>query len=111
MTIMARYVGTCGRCGGQIQIGDRIEWERGERSSHVTCPKRPAQLGAAPRTQANIINALFSCAASLGHVVDGNLYKPDAHPADRGPCTRCGRSGVWISGAGQHLCARHQDDY
>jgi hypothetical protein len=43
--------------------------------------------------------------------VDGEVFKPDANPDDRGPCANCGRPGVWISGAGRYLCAEHQDDY
>lgn len=49
--------------------------------------------------------------AGLGHVVDGETFKPDAMPDKRGPCECCGRRGVWISGAGGYLCAAHQDDY
>jgi hypothetical protein len=26
-------------------------------------------------------------------------------------CARCGRIGRWISGAGEALCSRHEDDY
>lgn len=52
--------------------------------------------------------------ATVGRVIDGKVWKPDAAPAQSGArCARCGTtSGVaWISGAGAHLCHRHQDDY
>jgi hypothetical protein len=26
-------------------------------------------------------------------------------------CARCGRIGHWVSGAGEALCSRHEDDY
>lgn len=26
-------------------------------------------------------------------------------------CARCGKRGHWVSGAGQALCSRHEDDY
>jgi hypothetical protein len=42
----------------------------------------------------------------------GGVYKPDASPATPGQkCQKCGRDGMWISGAGLTLCYRHQDDY
>jgi hypothetical protein len=62
--------------------------------------------------QAAIIVALgFDPVALGGKVIDGELYGPDANPNERGPCSRCGKGGVWIAGAGEILCARHQDDY
>lgn len=65
-----------------------------------------------PNTQAAMVKAMgFDPAALGGKIVDGELYKPDANPNERGPCARCGKLGVWIAGAGEVLCARHQDDY
>lgn len=42
---------------------------------------------------------------------DGGFYRPDATPTDQ-RCARC-RSphAMWIAGAGEALCASHQDDY
>jgi len=39
MTIRAKFPGTCPRCGQPIQVGDSIEWERGRRARHTTCPQ------------------------------------------------------------------------
>lgn len=65
-----------------------------------------------PGTQAAVMKALgFDPAALGGKIVDGELYKPDARPDQRGPCARCGKLGLYIAGAGETLCARHQDDY
>jgi len=47
----------------------------------------------------------------LGVEGPGGAYKPDADADSPGPCARCGRSGLWISGAGEYLCVRHQDSY
>jgi hypothetical protein len=63
-------------------------------------------------TQAAALQAMgFDPVALGGKVVDGEVFKPDANPDDRGRCANCGRPGVWISGAGRYLCAEHQDDY
>jgi hypothetical protein len=47
----------------------------------------------------------------LGVHGPGGTYKPDAEPAPGGKCARCGKPGMWISGAGLVLCVRHQDSY
>lgn len=41
MTITAKYPGKCRKCGQPIKLGDKIDWEKGQGASHVTCPKRP----------------------------------------------------------------------
>lgn len=41
MTIWARYPGKCAKCGGQIQPGEQINWDKStKRTEHVTCPER-----------------------------------------------------------------------
>ena len=51
-------------------------------------------------------------ATGLGVSGPGGLYKPDASPVqDDETCVRCGEPGMWIAGAGEVLCVRHQDDY
>lgn len=65
-----------------------------------------------PNTQADAIRMMgYDPLALGGKEIDGDIYKPDANPNDRGRCYRCGQPGVWISGAGMYLCAEHQDDY
>lgn len=66
----------------------------------------------APGTQAAALTAMgIDPVAAGGKMIDGHVFKPDSNPNDRGRCARCGQPGVWIGGAGEHLCARHQDDY
>ncbi len=44
MTIMAKYEGTCTKCGGKIRVGDEINWEKGRGASHVTCPEKTTPI-------------------------------------------------------------------
>ncbi len=39
MTITAKYPGTCKKCGGKIEVGQKIEWAKGEGAEHIECPK------------------------------------------------------------------------
>jgi hypothetical protein len=41
MTITSRYAGKCASCGGRIHPGDRIEWQKGQGSRHITCQVGP----------------------------------------------------------------------
>ena len=38
MTIIAKFPGTCRKCGQAIKAGQEINWEKGAGSEHVTCP-------------------------------------------------------------------------
>ncbi|GEM_PF-366351 len=70
----------------------------------------PAPAG----TQAAAVAAIEPGALALGQVIDGSLFKPDASPAPAGArCAVCGTTHhvAWIAGAGEALCAAHQDDY
>jgi hypothetical protein len=44
MTITAKYASKCARCGGQIQVGEKIEWSKGSPAMHslddTTCSFR-----------------------------------------------------------------------
>lgn len=40
MKIVARYRSRCRICGGNIEPGEQIEWERGKGSAHVECTKQ-----------------------------------------------------------------------
>lgn len=64
-------------------------------------------------TQAAVIQGMgFDPVALGGKVLGGNVFKPDAVTGHLGKCARCGCEGApWISGAGRHLCSKHQDDY
>ena len=41
MTITARFASTCPRCGKRITIGDQVEWQRGQKATHVSCSAEP----------------------------------------------------------------------
>ena len=43
MTITAKYNGKCSKCGGRINAGETIEWEKGSGASHVTCPEHKTE--------------------------------------------------------------------
>lgn len=43
MTIKARFAGQCGECGGAVAVGERVEWEPGQKGvRHAKCPAKPA---------------------------------------------------------------------
>ena len=44
MTITAKYAGQCRKCGGQINVGDQVEWVRGNGAAHVHCPEAVAPV-------------------------------------------------------------------
>ena len=103
MTISAKYPGRCSVCERPIVVGDKIKWERGKHAQHSVCPKRTESVASVMREYE----------VPGGKVLDGYDFKPDAHPTTE-RCARCGRRGsgvAWISGAGEALCYRHQDDY
>lgn len=35
MTITSKFAGQCRRCGQRIQVGEKIEWERGQGATHT----------------------------------------------------------------------------
>lgn len=49
MAMKAKYAGKCNICGGQINVGEEIEWTRGEGASHIECPKNPEPFKPRPR--------------------------------------------------------------
>lgn len=51
MTIIAKFPGTCKKCGGHIAAGTQIEWSKDSGAQHVNCPEQPvttAQTSNAP---------------------------------------------------------------
>lgn len=52
MLIVSKFPGTCTACKGSISVGDRIQWEKGKGSSHVTCPKASTRPTVATRPSA-----------------------------------------------------------
>lgn len=50
MTITAKFASTCQACGQRINPGDRIEWVKGEGSTHVRCAEAEAATAAPAAT-------------------------------------------------------------
>lgn len=67
MQITAKFSSTCPACGGQIDVGATVEWAKGRRATHVTCPVRAA-----------------STLADRGTPRRGNNRRP-------GTCEKCGQ--------------------
>lgn len=41
MTITAKYRGRCYKCGGEVEVGAKIEWAQGKGACHVECAAKP----------------------------------------------------------------------
>jgi hypothetical protein len=44
MTITARFASVCARCGNRIEVGSKIEWERGQKAVHSELCKPVAEV-------------------------------------------------------------------
>ena len=93
----------CSQCGKDIPPGEA-------RFPTYTVPYCADCATVHPGTQAAAVAAMAPGAMALAKPGPGGLYKPDASPTDL-RCARCGRPAMWIAGAGEALCVRHQDDY
>lgn len=38
MTMISKFSGKCKKCGESIEVGSKINWERGKGAQHITCP-------------------------------------------------------------------------
>jgi len=52
MQITAKFASTCPNCGKAIAVGTKIEWQKGSRGRHVTCPTGAASPLAARKSVA-----------------------------------------------------------
>ncbi len=41
--MQAKFPGTCKKCGGKINVGDSILWEKGVGASHAQCPQKKTE--------------------------------------------------------------------
>ncbi len=41
MLITAKFASTCPVCGQAIAIGEKVEWGKGQKASHITCKRAP----------------------------------------------------------------------
>lgn len=44
-TITAKYPSKCRRCGGAIEKGERVQWQRGRGCQHLACQPATARSG------------------------------------------------------------------
>lgn len=81
MTIVARYPGYCSRCGLSITIGQQIEWARGARPRHTTCPAIPSHLQdpGVVRTEADAQQRLYVERTRLRHT---DAWREHSHEED-----------------------------
>jgi hypothetical protein len=96
MKITARFSSTCKACGGRINQGEEIEWERGQGGRHLRCPERPALIDAdgqpspalnrARRIQRTLTELLGLCKGVLldGVIADSELVALDEWLAANG---------------------------
>jgi hypothetical protein len=72
MTITAKFAGRCKRCGGWINAGEKVEWEKGEGIRHIECsasaPKSPPARARSsePRKMTSMYNGKCS---ECGHKI------------------------------------------
>lgn len=73
MTITAKFESTCPSCRQPIAVGAQVNWERGQKASHVECPKGAvlaAKVLAQP-ADAQVPNITALCDALSGEAVQG----------------------------------------
>lgn len=96
MKITAKYASTCPSCGHPINPGDQVEWERGKKATHITCP------------QGQVSKGPFAS-------VPGGAQHPKGRNKRAASCDRCGK---WLAaGEGELVrcyadtgCMKHFDD-
>ncbi len=47
MQITANYASTCPGCGQRIQVGQFVEWTKGQKARCLPCARRPAETNVA----------------------------------------------------------------
>lgn len=58
MTMAAKFAGRCRECGGQIRVGESIDWEKARGAKHVTCGTTRAAASSTPASRRRINNAV-----------------------------------------------------
>jgi hypothetical protein len=106
MTIIARYRGSrCAACGAPIEVGERIEWRRGQPSRHTHCPSAASSPCPSPRPALAPEEREVNSFSSAPHEVGGVVYL--SHCAEGG-----GPDGhYWlVTGAGSRRCTEAEND-
>ena len=55
MIITSKYNSVCTVCNASINQGDRCDWQRGQRATHVACAAQAARPATVPVAQAMIV--------------------------------------------------------
>lgn len=84
MKINAKFSSRCPACGGLINPGDEVEWEKGKKATHVTCPEKPE---ASPVPEAKAEGKPTQAWAQ----VRGGAQRAAGRNKRRGHCDRCGQ--------------------
>ncbi len=79
MTITAKYPSQCAACGGKITPGEKIEWEKGQKARHASCPASGVALNAAyqPKGETRRTNSKAAPCTFCGTMLapgKGNLW-------------------------------------
>lgn len=98
MTITAQYPGRCSKCGGRIEPGQQIDWDKSTRATrHVTCPTKQTSEASQP----------IALVAGGAQIPQGRNRKP-------GICDKCGQflkpgQGILVRCIEDSGCPIHHD--
>jgi hypothetical protein len=79
MTITAKFPSQCAACSGKITPGEKIEWEKGQKARHASCPSAGVALNAAyqPKGETRRTNSKAAPCTFCGTMLSagqGNLW-------------------------------------
>lgn len=62
MVMAAKYPGKCRKCGGQIYVGDQIEWSKEDGARHATkCPAESQTINTKPKRSSGPTRRCWEC--------------------------------------------------
>lgn len=71
MTITAKFPGFCPCCNGRIAAGDKVEWSKGAKATHVACAGR-GRGSSAPTATRSPTTTRYSSARRRSCTTGGN---------------------------------------
>lgn len=96
MKITAKYPGMCPKCGTSIQVGDQVEWEKGTKPTHASCPKALQQAAPLPGSMRQVAARKSTCdCLGLGWV-----HIQERQQVQR--CDRCCQFGTDVDAGKAH---------
>lgn len=115
MIITAKFAGKCSSCGGAIAVGSKMNWTKGEPSSHVTCPVRSG-TAVAVGTGARKPDVLYNAAGPASDSAPAGAKVKVRTNAKADNCIVCGdwvdpgKGEIWWGEDGCCSNPRHFDD-